>query len=275
VSDQNFANYKDDFPDRWVNQPAAIFQSMYIPYYLKAHWTGKEGELRRQAISMSINRKQITDKIFNGTRTPAKDFTSPVIAGYSDSLKGSSVLDYNKSKAKELWAEADKISPYGDETFTIAYNADGGHEAWVTAVANSISNTLGIKAEGAPAATFQEALDAQEGHKLTGASRSGWQADYPSLYNFLAPLYQTGAGSNYGEYSSADFDKLLKEGAAADTTEAANKKFQEAQELLFKELPAIPLWYSNETGVWSDTVSNVKFGWNSVPLYYAVTKSAS
>ncbi len=274
VPDSAFETYKDDFPDRNVNQAAAIFQSFTIPQYLE-HFDGTtdEGKLRRQAISMAVNRDEITKVIFQGTRTPAKDFTSPVIDGYSEDLEGSDVLTYNESEAKKLWAEADAISPYGDTTFSIAYNADGGHQAWVDAAANSISSTLGIKAEGKSYPDFKGLLDEESNDAMTGAFRSGWQADYPSLYNFLAPLYQTGAGSNYGRYSSDQFDTLVKEGSQAGSVEDANAKFQDAQEVLFEDLPAIPLWYSNVTGVWADTVDNVEFGWNSVPLYYEVTKN--
>ncbi|MFJ7287908.1 ABC transporter substrate-binding protein [Curtobacterium sp. NPDC098951] len=269
VPDSAFATYKSDFPDSNVNQAAAIFQAIYLPYYLD-HWKGEEGKLRREAISLSINRKQITDKIFEGTRTPAKDFTSPVIAGWNDDLDGSDVLTYDKSKAKELWAEADKISKYND-TLTIAYNADGGHQAWVTAVTNSISSTLGIKAEGKAYPTFAEALAVQTDNKLTGGSRTGWQADYPSLYNFLGPTMGDGSSSNYSRYDSSEYNELLAKGRSAATVEEGNKYFDQAQELLFKDLPEIPLWYSNVTGVWNaDNVSNVKFGWNSVPLYYDV-----
>ncbi|TCL87509.1 oligopeptide transport system substrate-binding protein [Curtobacterium sp. PhB142] len=269
VPDSAFKTYKSDFPDSNVNQPAAIFQAIYLPYYLD-HWKGEEGTLRREAVSMAINRKQITDKIFDGTRTPAKDFTSPVIAGWNDDLDGSDVLDYNESEAKKLWAEADKISKY-DDTLTITYNADGGHEAWVTAVTNSISNTLGIKAEGNAIPTFQEALDLQTNDKLTGGSRTGWQADYPSLYNFLGPTMGEGSSNNYSRYDSKEYNELLAEGRSAATVEEGNKAFDQAQELLFKDLPEIPLWYANVTGVWNaDNVSNVKFGWNSVPLYYDI-----
>ncbi|MET3637906.1 MULTISPECIES: peptide ABC transporter substrate-binding protein [Curtobacterium] len=269
IPDAAFATYKSDFPDSNANQPAAIFQAFYMPYYLK-HWSGDEGKLRREALSMSINRKQITDKIFDGTRTPAKDFTSPVISGWNGDLEGSDVLDYNPSEAKKLWAQANEMSPY-DETLTIQYNADGGHEAWVTAVTNSISNTLGIKAEGKAVPTFQEALDNQTQDKLTGGSRTGWQADYPSLYNFLGPTMGKGSSSNYARYDSDEYNQLLAEGRSASTVEEGNKTFDKAQELLFKDLPEIPLWYSNVTGVWSaDNVKNVKFGWDSVPLYYDI-----
>lgn len=271
VPDTQFENYEAEFGDRAVNQPAAIFQAFNIPYYLE-HWTGEEGKLRRAAISMSIDRDEITDVIFQGTRTPATDFTSPVIDGYSDALEGAEVLEFNPDEAKKLWAEADAIAPYGDTVFTLAYNADGGHQAWVDAVTNSIKNTLGINAEGKSYPDFKSALDDRVNAKLDGATRAGWQADYPSLYNFLAPLYQTGAGSNYEGYTSEEFDSLLKEGASEPTVEEATAKYQEAQEVLLKDLPSIPLWYSNVTGVSGDTVDNVEFGWDSVPLYYAVTK---
>ena len=270
VPDSAFETYQDEFGDRSVNQPAAIFQAFNMPYYLE-HWSGDEGKLRRAAISMSINRAEITDVIFQGTRTPATDFTSPVIDGYSDSLPGAEVLEYNPEEAKALWAEADAISPYTGR-FDIAYNADGGHAAWVDAVINSIVNTLGIDAIGKPYPTFQAALEDRSADLLTGATRAGWQADYPSLYNFLAPLYQTGAGSNYEDYSSEAFDTLLKEGAAAENVADATAKYQEAQVVLLEDLPTIPLWYSNVNGVWADTVDNVVFGWDSVPLYTDIVK---
>ena len=260
------------FKGRNVNQAAAIFQSISIPYYLE-HWSGEEGTLRRQAISYAINRGTIIQKIFNGTRTPATDFSSPVVDGYSKSLEGSDVLSYNADKAKELWAQANAISDYGDNTFYIAYNADGSHKAWVDAVCNSIKNTLGINAEGDPYPTFSASLEDRLGAKLKGATRAGWQADWPSLFNFLNENYRTGASSDLEGYSNSEFDKLIDEGAASTSSEDAIKKFQQAEEILLKDLPSVPLWYQNVNGVWSTKVSNVNFGWDSVPIYYEVTKS--
>ncbi|TFD57304.1 ABC transporter substrate-binding protein [Cryobacterium suzukii] len=271
IPESALASYESDFPETFVNEPAAVFQAFNMPYYLE-HWSGEEGKLRRAALSMAIDRAEITDVVFQGTRTPATDFTSPVIAGYSDSLKGSEVLEYNPEEAVAKWAEADAISPYTG-TFDIAYNADGPHQVWVDAVVNSVKNTLGIDAVGKPYPTFAAAIDDRDTQALTGGTRAGWQADYPSLYNFLAPLYQTGAGSNYEGYSSAEFDGLLTEGAAASSVEDATAKYVEAQEVLLQDLPTIPLWYQNTSGVWSDTVSNVEFGWDSVPLYHEITKN--
>jgi oligopeptide transport system substrate-binding protein len=272
IPDSALGTYEDEFGDRSVNQAAAIFQSFTIPNRLAHFGNDEEGMLRRAAISQAINREEITDVIFSGTRTPAHDFTSPVIDGYSEDIPGSEVLNFDADKAKDLWAQADAISPWSG-TFQIGYNADGGHQAWVDAVANQLKNNLGIDASGAPYPTFAEFRTAVTDRTIQTAFRTGWQADYPALSNFLGPIYVTGAGSNDGDYSSADFDNLIKEGLAQTDIDAANEKFQQAQEILFKDLPAIPLWYSTVNGAWSQQVENVKFGWNSVPLYNEITKS--
>ena len=264
------ATFESELGDRAVNQPAAVFQSFTIPSRL-AHFSGEEGQLRRQAISMSINREEITKVVFNGTRTPASDFTSPVIDGWSDKLEGADVLAYNPDEAKKLWAQADAISPWSG-SFQIAYNSDGGHQTWVDAVANSIKNTLGIDAAGAPYADFASLRKEVTGRTIQTAFRTGWQADYPGLYNFLGPLYATNAGSNDGDYSNPEFDQLLSDGISATDSATANEDFQKAQSILLKDLPATPLWYSNVTGGYADGVQNVEFGWNSVPLYYLITK---
>ena len=271
IPDSALSTFEDELGDRAVNQPSAVFQSFTIPQSLP-HFSGEEGQLRREAISLSINRDQITDTIFSGTRTPAVDFTSPVVDGFNDSLEGSDILTYDPDRAADLWAQADAISPW-DGTFAIGYNSDGGHQTWVDAVTNSIKNTLGIDAEGAPYPDFASLRTEVTDRTITTAFRTGWQADYPGLYNFLAPIYATGAGSNDGDYSNPEFDSLLSQAAAASDADTANGLLDQAQEILLTDLPAIPLWYSNVTGGYGEAVDNVVFGWNSVPLYYAVTKN--
>ena len=270
VPDSAMTSFQQELGDRAVNKSVAYFQSFTIPQKLE-HFSGEEGKLRRQAISLAINREEVTEKIFNKTRVPAKDFTAPVVEGYSADIAGNDVLAYNPEKAKELWAKADEMSPFTGE-FSIAYNADGGHQGWVDAVTNSIKNTLGIEAVGNPYPDFKSLRDDITNRTISGAFRSGWQGDYPGLGNFLVPLYGTGGSSNDGDYSNPDFDAKLKEAAGAKTSEESNTLYNQSQETLFKDLPAIPLWYSNATGGYSENVSNVEFGWNSTPLYYKITR---
>jgi len=271
IPDSAVSTYESEFEGRSVKQAAALNATITIPERM-AHFAGEEGKLRRQAISYAINREEITDVIFNGTRLPAEDFSSPVINGFSPDIPGAEVLQYDADKAADLWAQADAIAPWSG-SFDIAYNADGPNQGWVDAVANSLKNTLGIESAGVPYPTFAEFRELITTDQMTTASRAGWQADYPALYNFLGPLFGTGAGSNDGDYSNPEFDALLNEGLSATDPDEGIAKFQEAEAILFQDLPVIPLWNTAAIGAWSDRLDNVEFGWNSVPLFFEITKS--
>jgi len=266
------AQFQDDLGDRSVNSPYAGNATITIPNYIDHFGQDEEGNLRRQAISRAIDRQQVIDKIYFGNKVIAKEFTAPVLEGYSDSIPGSEVLEFNVDEAKKLWEEANKINEWSGASLSIGYNVDGaGNKEYVEAVVNQIKNNLGIDATPEPFTSFKALRDKVTAKDMKGGFRTGWQADYPSLYNFLGALYGTGAGSNDGDYSSKEFDQKLSEGLAAKTPEDGAKIFNEAQEILFKDLPAIPLWYQAVQGGWSDNVSNVEFGWNGVPLYYEIT----
>lgn len=268
VPDSALATFESDDVQAF-NEPGSVFQSFTIPESLP-HFSGEEGKLRRQAISYAINREEVTDKIFDGTRTPASDFTAPVLDGWSKDVEGNEVLSFDEKKAQELWAEADAISPWSG-SFQIAYNTDGGHKAWVDATTNQIKNALDIDSSGAPYATFDELRAKVNDNTITTAFRTGWQADYPSMLNYLGPLYGTGAGSNDGEYSNPEFDSTIAEAASTEGDDRY-ALIEDAQAILFTDLPAIPLWYSNIAAAAATDVGNVEFTWQNLPDYYKITK---
>ena len=263
--------YTTDFQDRNATKPVATNSTLNIPGY-NPNFQGEAGKLRRQALSYAINREEICKVVFSGTRTPAKAYAPPVIDGYKEGLKGSEVLKFDAAKAKDLWAQAEKIQPYdASKPLQIASNTDGGNKEWIDAVANGFKNNLGIQAEIQPFAKFAEVLNLRKSATLPGLTRSGWQGDYPSLYNFLGPVWATGAPSNYEKYTNPAFDKLLQEGLGAKTTEEANAKFNAAQEILFEDLPGLPLWDQAKPIVWSENVVSAETGWNGGILYYNIT----
>ena len=268
--------FQKDSSVQAYNKSGSVIQTFTIPSNLAHFKTDtKEGRLRRQAISMAINRKAITSKVLNGIGTPAVDFTSPLTPGYSSTIKGVDNLKYNAAKAKKLWAEADAISKY-DGTLTFSYNADGGAKSIYDAVVNQLKNTLGIKAATNPIPTFQEFRDDITSRKMTGAFRTGWQPDYPSAENYLFQLYDSAAadgnGSNDGDYKNSKFDALMTKAYAATTTAEANKIYQQAQEILLNDLPSIPLYYSNASGVAATGVKGFEMNWQNLPVYENMTK---
>ncbi|WP_407318636.1 ABC transporter substrate-binding protein [Isoptericola halotolerans] len=272
VPSSAFGTFEDQLGERAVNQPSAVIQVVNVPEWLE-EFQDEAGTMRREAISMAIDRETITETLYQGARTPAHDFTSPVIDGYSEDIPGSEILEYDPEGAKELWDEAESMEPVGDDyTLQIASNADSDHQDWIDAACNTIRQDLGIGCEFAPYTTFDEFLDARDSGEVEGIFRGGWQADWPSMSNFLGPIYGTGAGSNDMNYSNEEFDAKLAEAGAAPDTETATELYKEAQEILFQDVPGIPLWYQNATGGYAETVENVEFGWDSDPILYQITK---
>ncbi|MFM9609888.1 peptide ABC transporter substrate-binding protein [Streptomyces niveiscabiei] len=261
-------NVKSDLGDRYLNTPAGIIQTLAFPFYDK-NWNKAGGEKLRQGLSMAINREQITDTIFQKTRTPATDWTSPVLGadgGYKAGLCGDA-CKYDPAGAKKLIQEAGGL-PGGQ--VKISYNADtGSHKQWVDAVCNSINNALGNDKAcvGNPIGTFADFRNQITQHKMSGPFRAGWQMDYPLIQNFLQPLYYTDASSNDGQWSNKDFDKLVDQANAATDTGKAVENFQKAEEVLRDNMGAIPLWYQNGSAGYSERLSNVKLNPFSVPVY--------
>ena len=260
-------NVSADLGDRYINTPAGIIQTLAFPFYDPA-WNKPGQEKLRQGLSMAINRQQITDTIFQKTRTPAVDWTSPVL-GEDGGFKNicGDFCTYDAARAKQLVAEGGGI-PGG--TMKISYNADtGSHKEWVDAVCNSINNALGNNRAcvGNPIGTFADYRNQVTTQKLNGPFRAGWQMDYPLIQNFLQPVYYTNASSNDGKWTNPDFDKLVNQANAETDTAKAVGLFQQAEEVLRNDMGAIPLWYQNGSAGYSERISNVALNPFSVPVY--------
>ena len=192
-------------------------------------------------------------EVFNGTREPATGWVSPVVNGYKAGVCGE-WCNYDPTKAKQLF---DQAGGY-DGKLTLAYNADGGNKGWVDATCVSISNALGVECVGKPTPDFATFRTQVVNKEMTGMFRTGWQMDYPSIENFLVPLYKTGASSNDGDWSNQKFDDLMDQAAAAPGQEGIDL-FQQGEAVLAEDMPVIPMWYGATVAGYADTVSNVQF----------------
>jgi oligopeptide transport system substrate-binding protein len=240
--------YKSDLPDRTLVKPQGVIQAVaFSPIDDQL----KDPNMRK-AISMAVDRQTITKQIYNGSRQPADSFVSPVVQGYKAGACGANCT-YNPDMAKALYAK----TPGYKGTLTFAVNQDGGHVPMATAVCNSIKNTLGIDCQPKIEPDFKTLRDQLNKKELKGIFRDGWQMDYPSIEDFLAPIYAKGAASNDSRYDNPKFDAKLKEAAAAPTPDQANKLYQEAEQLLVNDMPAFPEWYDSAVVGWSDKVTNV------------------
>jgi oligopeptide transport system substrate-binding protein len=146
-------------------------------------------------------------------------------------------------------------------TLTISYNADNPHKDWVEATCNSIRNATGVECVAVPVVDFATFRDQITNREMKGMFRTGWQMDYPSIENFLGPIYASAAccgnGSNDGDYKNPEFDAKLEEASKAATREESIALYQEAEAMLAEDLPSIPLWHYANIAGWSTNVANL------------------
>jgi len=239
---------RQDYPDTFINVPIATMGYLAFPTYDPRYADPR----LRHAISMAINRQEIIDAIWNGTYEPATSVASSLVAGHREDACGE-LCEYNPDEARRL---LDEIGGF-EGTMELWYNAGAGHDQWMEALGNQIREELGIEFELHGELQFAQFLDRREALEMTGPFRSGWIMDYPSLENFLRPLFGTGASTNDTGYSNPEVDALIDMGDQAATLEESIQYYQQAEDIILQDMPMIPLWNYAEALVYSPEFENV------------------
>lgn len=248
IPTENLSTADGDLGDRYLHSPASTLQVLSFPTYDKNYANVNV----RKAISMAIDRDAIATQVFKGSQKPARSFVSPVVAGYRENACGAA-CEYKPADAKALYQANN-----GPAKLTIGYNADGGHKDWVDATCNQLKANLGVECTGLAEPKFADLLTKVQKKEAVGMFRMGWVMDYPSMENYLGPLYSTNGSSNYYGYSNAQFDALVNEGRSAPTQEAAIAKYQQAEDILAQDMPVLPLRYGQNNFGISTKVKNVE-----------------
>jgi oligopeptide transport system substrate-binding protein len=217
---------------------------------------GPENRLLRQAISQAIDREEINEAVYEGTRTTATGITPPGIPGFQEGLCEFCAYDPEAAQtAFEDWqAEGNELT----EPLPIQLNADAGHEPVVQIIIDNLA-AIGIEAVAEPIPS-----DTYFGQLAEGACvvcRSGWIADYPTYDNFMFDLFHSSAldGNNYG-YTSDEFDTLVDEAKqTTDADEAADLYHQAEQVLLNDDIGTIPInWYRGTVAYNGDKIAHLE-----------------
>ena len=240
--------YLDDLPGRTHDRTYLGIQTISFPLY-----DGRYADRRvRQAISMAIDRVKLIDRIFQGHQVPADGLVPPAVSGRADG-QGGELCTYSPERARELF---DASGFQGGIELTS--NVDSPNQPWMEEVCASVTETLGVPCRFVPIPTLGEFRRKLNAQKITAVFRSGWIADYPSIENFLSPMFRTGASDNVGGYSNPEVDALLSAADTAPTSEQAWELYQRAERMILQDMPTIPVWYQSTLSAWSTRLRNVQ-----------------
>jgi ABC-type oligopeptide transport system substrate-binding subunit len=248
IPPSRLASAPTDLGDRLRRTPSSYIGFLTVPSYIRAY----SKDIRR-AISMGFDRKAITDRIFRGAYTPATSWVSPVVPGYrADTCR--QYCDYDPSAARALWTSAGGVP---GNTLVIYYDSDGEHEDWVDAVCDQLTTNLGVTCQSASVTRFANLREQTRANTLQGLPRGAWSFDYPSIEDYLSPLYATGAPSNDSGYRNPSFDAAIRKGDAAASQDAAISAYQGAEDIVAEDMPVIPTWFGQNVYGYSTRMSNV------------------
>ena len=216
---------------------------------------GEENLLLRQAISQAIDRDEINEAVYEGSRTTATGITPPGIPGMEEGLCEYCTYDPEAAEvAYQEWLDAGNELT---EPLPIQLNAGFGHEPVVQIIVDNL-DAIGIPAEAEP--FDSETYFGQLAEGACVMCRSGWLADYPTYDNFMYDLFSTDSldGNNYG-YSNPEFDELIAQAKAETDEDARGELYRQAEQILLNEdIGTIPInWYNGTLVYNGDKIANL------------------
>jgi ABC-type transport system substrate-binding protein len=216
---------------------------------------GDENIKLRQAISAAVNRDEINEAVYNGSRTVSTGVTPEGIPGFAPDL--CEYCAYDPDQAQQLFDEWTAEGNELTEPITLQFNADAGHEPVAAIVVDNLK-AIGIDAVAEPMNGETYFSDLADG-ACKALCRAGWFADYPTYDNFMFDLFHSSSvgGNNLGPWVNEDFDALVDE--AKQTVDPAEQAdlFQQAEKILLNDdTGVIPMnWYRGDY-VYSDDIAS-------------------
>jgi len=192
----------------------------------------------RQAINYGFNRRKMILYVRNSIGIPAESgFVPEGLPSFdSSSVKG---YRYNPAKALQLLKEAGY--PNGVGLPIIKLETIPIYAEFASYIANELQQ-VGVRIQ---VETVQKSLLLEETAKSDALFfRGSWIADYPDAENYLSDFYgKNPAPPNYTRYKNPQFDKLYEKALAEKNDSLRYKIYQQADQLMIKDAPVVPLWY--------------------------------
>ncbi|WP_133800199.1 peptide ABC transporter substrate-binding protein [Kribbella caucasensis] len=252
--------FKTDAPDGWVTGVSSGANYLVMPAWDQRFKNPK----LRHAFSMAIDRKAFADLV--GLATPASGLIAPDMNGYREGA--CKYCSFDAAKAKQLLQEAGGFSG----PLNINYNTSSATgQIFAEAIGNMLRQNLGleVKYTGKQGSEIGELADTR---KLDGLRFSGWGHDYPSIEDYLTPMFKSNGDANFSGYSNPALDKVLAQGDAEPDPEKAIAIYQQAEDIALEDMPLIPLYTKSNAYLHSAKIEPRVSKYVGVSALYATFK---
>ena len=195
----------------------------------------------RRALNMALDKDIIAEKVMGQGQRPAWLISQPDIGGVKlhNPEYASWPRDKRIAEAKKLLSEAGYNESH-PLVFNLLYNTSESHQRIAIAASSMWKKNLGVEAK-LQNQEWKTMLDAMHTHNFD-AVRYAWIADYDDAATFLNN-FRTGDSENTSQYSNPVYDEALRNAAKASDTTARGKFYQQAEDLLGQDVPAIPVYH--------------------------------
>ena len=224
-------------------------EDLRISPYLGSFWLGIN--LRREplgasvdlrtALALAVNRERLTQSVLGAGEVPAWTVVPPGLSLYpGDGPSWASMSqEAREAEARRLYARAG----YSEDKplrVQIRFNTSRQHRRMAVAVAAMWKQTLGVSSELIHE-EWKVFVNNRRMGVLTEVFRGGWIADYADPASFL-DLFRAEDPLNTTFYANLQYDQLLDRAAGRSGSQRM-ALLQQAETLLMRDMPVIPLYY--------------------------------
>ena len=221
----------------------------------------------REALSLALDRKYVSEVITSGTYTPATGFVSEGVTDWDGTVWQDNITDSsayinvedhagNLAKAKELLKEAGYENGVGLPEMVYSTN-DASYHKKIAEYLQQAWGELGLKVE--VNIVEWKSFTPQRRSGNYQIARDGWVMDYNDPSNILE-LALTGNGNNNAKYSNPEFDALMEKAATEKDPQTRFGYFHQAEDFIMKDTAMVPLLYYNDFYLQSDKITG---SWHS------------
>lgn len=195
----------------------------------------------RQALNMALDKDIIANKVMGQGQRAAWVISQPDIGGVAvhNPEYASWSMDKRIAEAKKLLNEAG-FNDSHPLTFNLLYNTSETHQRIAIAASSMWKKNLGVEAK-LQNQEWKTMLDSMHTHNFD-VVRYAWIADYDDAATFLNN-FRTGDSQNTSQYSNTAYDEALRNAAKAPDVATRGQYYQQAEDILGQDVPAIPVYH--------------------------------